>query len=116
MEQQQKIKSEDMVYKEFRRVLYDSFRQHGYTDQYSSGDGVADFHHYLLKQETKKLWFIPITTYVPVAEVFEPSRFPLRKTVLDIRVLDIREEKNLKEVVEELRKEFGPKGLEVRII
>lgn len=115
MEQQQNTKSEDLVYREFRQVLYDSFEQHGYIGQPSADDGVIDFHHYILKQETKKLWFIPIVIYNTVAEIFEPRRYPLKKPVLDIRVLDIREEQNLNGVAETLRKELGPKGLEIKL-
>ncbi len=115
MEQQQYTGSEDLVYRDFRKLLYDTFKQYGYIEQMAAYDGVIDFHHYILKPEKKKIWLFPITSYVTVAEIIEPSRFPLRRPVLDIRVLDLREEQNLKGIAQTLRKEFGEKGLEVRL-
>ncbi len=114
--EQKNTNHKDLDYWQFRKILYGSFEQHGYIGQLSGDDGVPDFHHYLLKQETKKLWFIPITTYAPVAEVFEPSRFPLRTPILEIKILDKKEEQNLKRVAGSLRELFGPKGLEVRVL
>lgn len=89
-------------------VLSRVIAPYGYIHRYETFDGIPTTFHLILRPETKKRFGVfPYTSYSRVAQVSQTHQKTLGRTLLEILVLDTKEEENLRQIVGRLRQEYG---------